>query len=195
MKLTGTKKRILRKRVLESARELYLYPQTDAAVRENLVQRYPGLSVSEVREAFRYLDDKKLARLIGDRGRQSICITPQGIDVLDGSLTVRGVETSNGKLTRLAYLKELRRGILLYCYSFHEFFNEDGEILAEFRQTGFTNLLLEEVRFHMWYLHGKALLQLRKPEIDGEVVFLARITARGMDVIDRNETETGVTHG
>jgi succinate dehydrogenase flavin-adding protein (antitoxin of CptAB toxin-antitoxin module) len=133
-------------------------------------------------------------RIRRDKSRLSVRIEPKGIDLLDGALSVRGVEKSSSRYSRLGYKKEIRRGILVYCYSFHEFFNEDTEILQEFRQSGFSNLLIEEVRYHMWYLNKKSLLELKTPDVEDEVIFLARITARGMDVLDNNESEPGVSH-
>lgn len=194
MKLTAAKKRLLRRQLLQLARELYLHPQSDAAIRESLKPNYPGLTLEQVREIFNYLADKKLVSVMRAGSRLSIRIEPKGIDLLDGALSVRGVEKSSSRYSRLGYKKEIRRGILVYCYSFHEFFNEDTEILQEFRQSGFSNLLVEEVRYHMWYLNKKSLLELKTPDVEDEVIFLARITARGMDVLDNNESEPGVSH-
>ncbi|GMT42514.1 MAG: hypothetical protein IEMM0002_0925 [bacterium] len=194
MKLSGTKKKFLRKHILQQARELYLHPQTDAAITGNLKQRYPGLTPEIVREAFNYLAGKKLAAIFTPKNRLSIQITPGGIDVLDGAVTISGVEPSSSRYARLGYKKELRRVILLYCCNFHEFFNEDAEIHAEFIQSGFSNLLLEEVRFHIWYLAQKSLLELKRVDMDGDLIFMARITPQGMDVIDGSEINVGVSH-
>ena len=194
MKLTAAKKRVLRKQVLQQARELYLHPQTDAAIKASLKQRYQALTLEEVRETFNYLADKELVALLRDKARLSIKITPKGIDLLDGAISVRGVEPASSRFNSLGYKKELRRGILVYCYSFHEFFNEDTEILQEFRQSGFSNILMEEVRFHIWYLEQKSLLETKRLDMHGTVIFLARITAKGMDVVDNNESDVGITH-
>lgn len=194
MKLTAAKKRVLRKQILQQARELYLHPQTDAAIKASLKQRYQALTLEEVRETFNYLAGKELVAVLRDKARLSIKITPKGIDLLDGAISVRGVEPANGRFNSLGYKKELRRGILVYCYSFHDFFNEDTEILQEFRQSGFSNILMEEVRFHIWYLEQKSLLETKRLDMDGTIIFLARITAKGMDVVDNNESDVGVTH-
>ena len=194
MKLTSDKKRVLRKQLLQLARELYLHPQSDAVIKASLKRNIPGLTIEQVRETISYLAEKGLVTELKDKSRRSASITPKGIDVVDGAIAVRGVETSGGHFARLGYKKELRRGILVYCYSFHEFFNEDTEILQEFRQSGFSNLLMEELRFHMWYLGRKSLLELKTPELEDDVLFLARITAKGMDVLDSNETDPGVSH-
>lgn len=194
MKLTAAKKRVLRKQVLQQARELYLHPQTDAAIKASLKQRYQALTLEEVRETFNYLADKELVAVLRDKARLSIKITPKGIDLLDGAISVRGVEPASSRFNSLGYKKELRRGILVYCYSFHDFFNEDTEILQEFRQSGFSNILMEEVRFHIWYLGRKSLLETKRLDMDGTIIFLARVTAKGMDVVDNNESDVGVTH-
>lgn len=194
MKLSGAKKKLLRKHVLQQARELYLHPQTDVAITESLKNRYPDLAPEQTGEAFHYLAEKNLAKVINRKNRLLVQITPSGIDVLDGAETLRGLEPSSSRYARLGYKKEFRRGILLYCSSFHEFFNEDTEIHAEFRQSGFSNLLIEEVRFHMWYLAEKSFLELKKVDMDGDLIFMARITARGMDIADGNDTDTGISH-
>jgi len=194
MKLTAAKKRVLRKQLLQLARELYLHPQSDAAIKASLKRNCPGLTLEHIRETIRYLAEKELVSVVKDKSRLSASITPKGIDLIDGAITVRGIETSSGRFARLGYKKELRRGILVYCYSFHEFFNEDTEILQEFRQSGFSNLLMEELRFHMWYLGQKSLLELKTPEMEGDAFFLARITAKGMDVLDNNDSDPGVSH-
>ena len=194
MKLTAAKKKVLRKQLLQLARELYLHPQSDAAIKASLIRNIPGLTIEQVRETISYLAEKELVSQVKDKSRLSASITVKGIDVIDGAVPVRGIQTSSGHFTRLGYKKELRRGILVYCYSFREFFNEDTEILQEFRQSGFSNLLMEELRFHMWYLGQKSLIELKTPEIEGGVLFLARITAKGMDVLDNNEPDPGVSH-
>lgn len=194
MKLTAAKKRVLRKQLLQLARELYLHPQSDAAIKASLKRNCPGLTLEEVRETIRYLAEKELLSVVKDKSRLSASITPKGIDVIEGAVPVRGIQSSSGRFARLGYKKELRRGILAFCYSFHEFFNEDTEILQEFRQSGFSNLLMEELRFHMWYLGQKSLLELKTPEMEGDALFLARITAKGMDVQDNNDSDPGVSH-
>lgn len=194
MKLTAEKKRVLRKQLLQLTRELYLHPQSDAAIKASLKRNIPGLTIEQVRETIGYLAEKGLVTELKDKSRLSASITPKGIDVIEGAVSVRGIQTSSGRFARLGYKKELRRGILIYCYSFHEFFNEDTEILQEFRQSGFSNLLMEEMRFHMWYLGEKSLLELKTPEIEGDALFLARITAKGMDVLDNYVSDPGVSH-
>ncbi|MFQ5432929.1 MAG: hypothetical protein ACE5EN_10535 [Nitrospinota bacterium] len=194
MKLTAEKKRVLRKQLLQLTRELYLHPQSDAAIKASLKRNIPGLTIEQVRETIGYLAEKGLVTELKDKSRLSASITPKGIDVIEGAVSVRGIQTSSGRFARLGYKKELRRGILIYCYSFHDFFNEDTEILQEFRQSGFSNLLMEEMRFHMWYLGEKSLLELKTPEIEGDALFLARITAKGMDVLDNYVSDPGVSH-
>ena len=191
--LNAAKKRVLRKHLLQLARELYLHPQTDRAIASNLKTRFPALSLEHVQELFNYLEQKELVLLRKNGSTSSIQITPAGIDVLDGAVTVRGVEASSGQYTKLEYQKELRRKILSYCNSFQEYFNEDTEILEEFRESGFSNLLLEEIRFHLWYLDRKSLLTLNTYSVGGEQVFMARITAKGIDVIENGASEAGVS--
>jgi hypothetical protein len=83
----------------------------------------------------------------------------------------------------------------MYCYTFRDIFNEDAEIHSEFRASGFSNLLIEEVRFHMWYLTHKKCLELKTPELAGDLVFMARITADGVDVVENSRTDAGISHG
>jgi len=191
--LNAAKKRVLRKHLLQQARELYLHPQTDRAIASNLKTRFPALSMEHVQELFNYLEQKELVLLRKTGTSCSIQITPAGVDVLDGAITVRGVEASSAKFTRLEYQKELRRKIMSYCNSFQEYFNEDTEILEEFRESGFSNLLLEEIRFHLWYLDRKSLLTLNTFSVGGDQIFMARITAKGIDVIENSAEEPGVS--
>jgi hypothetical protein len=193
--LNAAKKRVVRKHILQIARELYLHPQTGRAIASNLKTRFPALSLEHVHELFNYLAGKELVLLRENRSALSVQITPKGIDLLDGAITVRGVEPSSAQFTRLEYKKEVRRKILAYCNSFQEYFNEDTELLDEFRESGFSNLLIEEIRFHLWYLNQKSMLDLKTFAVGGEQVFMARITPRGIDVIECNETDPGVSDG
>lgn len=193
--LNSAKKRVVRKHILQLTRELYLHPQTDRAIASNLRPRFPALALEHLHELFNYLAGKELVVLRKNRSALSVQITPKGIDLLDGAITVRGVEPSSAQFTRLEYKKEVRRKILAYCNSFQEYFNEDTEILEEFRESGFFNLLMEEVRFHLWYLNQKSMLDLKTYSVGGEQVFMARITAKGIDVIENNETDPGVSDG
>ena len=188
-----SKKKILRKQILQQARELYLCPQTDRSIVENLKERYPALTIEQVRELFGYLEKKGLMELHTHRSGESGTITAKGIDALDGAITVRGVEGSPAQYTRLSYKRDLRRRILAYCYSFQEFFNEDTEILEEFRESGYSHILLEEVRFHLHYLNLKELLTLKSVSLGGDMVSMARITANGIDIVEGNGSDAGVS--
>lgn len=188
------KTRLIRKHILQLARELYLHPQTDRSVRENLMGHFHDITADDVRGHFLYLAENGLLHLRKNRQELLAQVTPKGIDVLDGAREVRGVERANPQLGRLSYKKEIRRGILLYCYTFRGLFNEDAEIHAEFKSTGFSNLLMEEVRFHIWYLRHKGYLELKTPDLGGDRVFMARITADGVEIIENHRADEGITH-
>ncbi len=192
---TAAKSRLIRKHILQLARELYLHPQTDTAVSENLRAQFHDITSESVRNHFIYLADNGLLSLTKKRNSVSVQIRPKGIDVLDGTLSVKGVEPSNPQLARLTYKKEIRHGILMYCNTFRDIYNEDAEIHSEFRSSGFSNILIEEVRFHIWYLFNKGFLELKTPELAGDRVFMARITADGVDIIENNSTDAGVSNG
>ncbi len=192
--MNAAKKRLIRKHILELSRELYLHPITDRAITENIKERHPNLTKACVREHIHYLAAKDMAVLHKKKNTQSIGITTRGIDVLDGAINVRGVEPSDSQSTRLSYKKELRRGILLYCNSFKESYNEDSEIHAEFRASGFKNLILEEIRFHTWYLEQKKFLEVKSYSAVGGLIFLARITADGIDLLENTITDAGVSN-
>lgn len=187
------KKKVVRKHILQQASDLYLHPLADRTVVANLKNRFPALALEHVRELSGYLEQKELIVLRKSRSGLSLQITAKGIDVLDGAVKVRGVEPACTRFTRLEYKKDIRRGILSYCYSFQEFFNEDTEILEDFRESGFSNLLLEEIRFHIWYLSQKTLLDLKTYSLGGDQVFMARITAKGIDTAENGASEPGVS--
>ncbi len=190
----SVKARLLRKHILQLARELYLHPHSGISMAENLKAHFHDLNAEAVSGHFLYLADTGLLLLRKNRQGMSVQITPKGIDVLDGAVAVRGVEPGDPQLARLSYKKELRRGILHYCYSFRDSFNEDAEMQAEFRTAGFSNLLIEEVRFHMWYLRHKDYLCLQTPSIGGDMVFMAKITPAGVDVVEQAKKDPGITH-
>ena len=191
--LNTSKKRVVRKHILQLAGELYLHPQTDKAIASNLKARFPALTLEHVQELFNYLAAKGLVVIRENRSALSVQITPMGIDLLDGAIAVRGVESSSAQFAKLEYKKEIRRKILSYCNSFQEYFNEDTEIRDEFRESGFLNLLIEEIRFNLWYLNQKSMLDLKTFSVGGEQVFMARITPKGIDVIENNEADPGVS--
>ena len=58
MMLTASKKRVLRKQLLQLTRELYLHPQSDAAIKTSLKRNIPGLTIEQVRETIAYLAEK-----------------------------------------------------------------------------------------------------------------------------------------
>jgi len=189
--LNGAKKRKIRKQILQQASDLYLHPLPDRVIAENLKPRFPTLTSKDIVNLATYLEKKNLITLRKSKSGQLIQITAEGIDVLDGSLIARGVEPSNKRLTKLEYKKEIRREIISYCYSFQEFFNEDSEILEEFRKNGFANLLLEEIRFHLWYLNQKNLVDLKTFSVGGEQLFMVRLTAKGIETMENGRQENG----
>ncbi len=191
---SNAKARQLRKHILQLARELYLHPQSGAAMAENLKAHAHDADADAVTGHLLYLADCGLLSLRKSGRQLSVQVTPKGIDVLDGALAVRGVAPGDPHLSHLPYKKELRRGILLYCYNFRDSFNEDAEIQAEFRAAGFSNLLAEEVRFHIWYLCQKGYLDLKTPHLAGDLLFMAKITADGVDVVENARKDPGISH-
>ncbi len=187
--LNVAKKKVVRKHILQQASDLYLHPLTDRAIVANLKNRFSALTIEHARELFDYLQQKGLVTLRKTWSAHSIQVTTKGIDLLDGAIKVRGIEASCREFAKLEYKKEIRRGILAYCYSFQTFFNEDTEILEEFRDSGFLNLLLEEIRFHIWYLGQNELLEIKSFSLGGDQVFMARLTAKGVDVVENSSSE------
>jgi len=191
--LTASKKRVVRRHILQQACDLYLHPLSDTVILANLKARFPALHAGHIRDLCGYMEQKELVSIRRRKNGLAIQITAKGVDVLDGAVKVRGVEPPSVRYTRLENKKEIRRGILAYCYSFQDYYNEDSEILAEFRNFGFSNLLMEEVRFHIWYLNQKSLINLKTFNFGGDPVFMVRVTARGMDVVEENIAEPGVS--
>lgn len=189
-----SKARLIRRHLLQLARELYLHPQRDVTMAENLKGQFHDIDTETIQNHFLYLAERGLLAARRTKNGMSAQITAKGIDVLDGAAAERGVEPTSPHASRLAYKKEIRRVVLQYCYTFRESFNEDAEIMAEFASSGFSNLLPDEVRFHMWYLRHKGCLELKTPTIAGEMVFMAKITADGVDVVEQNRKEPGISH-
>ncbi len=191
--LTASKKQVVRRHILQQACDLYLHPLSDTVILTNLQARFPALRAVHIRDLCGYMERKELVSIRKRKTGLAIQITAKGVDVLDGAVKVRGIESPSVRYTRLENKKEIRRGILAYCYSFQDYYNEDSEILAEFRNSGFSNLLMEEIRFHIWYLHQKSLVSLKTFSIGGDPVCMVRVTAAGMDVVEKSVAEPGVS--
>ncbi len=185
--------RSLRKKALHLLADLYLYPQSASALASALRLRDPYIDRQKVRDCFSYLEKKGYVsiRRAGD-GKVKAIITSSGIDLVDGAVHDSGVLPARPNFTSQMTRKEIRKGVLSFLRQFPDSFNGDDEILAQLKELGLVDLMMDQVRFHIWYLSGKKLLEMKTSSLRDELVYYARITARGMDLLDGSIEDPGV---
>ena len=185
--------RNLRKQVLAIALDLYLFPQSSRSITHGLRKQYPTLTEERVRDCFYYLEKKGYLKTTKRKERHTTAtITAQGVDLAEGAIADKGVLPARLDAAGLTVKRDIRARILAYCRAFPDSFSADDEILAELMELGFDAVLMEQIRFHIWYLAGKGMLDMRTHPLRSDLVFMARITAKGMDVIDGAITDPGV---
>ncbi|VAX21096.1 hypothetical protein MNBD_NITROSPINAE02-500 [hydrothermal vent metagenome] len=185
--------RSLRKKVLKTLADLYLYPQSGGALASALRSRHPYIDRQKVRDCFSYLEKKGYVSVSRARdGKVKAIITSKGIDLADGAVQDSGVLPARPNFTSLMTRKEIRKSVLSFLRQFPDSFNGDDEILAELKELGLVDLIMDQVRFHIWYLSGKKLLEMKTSSLRDELVYYARITARGMDLLDGGLVDPGV---
>lgn len=187
-----------RKLVLSALYDLYLFPQSDTSIAQALTAGpLADIGKESVRDCFVYLEKKGYVAL--QRGASKTVtarITAFGVDIVEGATKDRGILQVSATLTGLAGRKTARRAILAYCRQFPESYNGDDEIHSEFEELGLGHIMFDQIRFHLWYLSGKNLVELKTQPLAGDVVYLARITATGIDLLDGAVTDPGVfSHG
>lgn len=186
--------RSLRKHALAMLAGLHMFPQAETALISALLPRFPGLDAKKMRDCLAYLEKKGYVAVnTADSGPRSAQITPAGMDVCDGAVHDHGVLPAQPGLTGLLVKRAIRAGVLAFCRQCPEAFNGDDEIHQDLIDQGMENLLIEQVRHHIWYLARKGLLELRTHPANGDLVHLVRITARGMDMTDGLLADPGVT--
>ena len=187
-----------RKLILTALYDLYLFPQSDRAIASALRSIEKEIASDEnVKDCLIYLEKKGLVTLQkGISNKVTARISASGVDIVEGASKDRGILSANPSLTGLATRRASRRFILSYCRQFPESFNGDDEIHAEFAERGLPHILIDQLRFHLWYLSGKNVVELKTQPVAGDVVYLARITAAGIDLLDGAISDPGVaSHG
>jgi hypothetical protein len=197
--MAGDKKRFrtlaLRKSLLGVIAELYLFPQTAEGLREALASQFARLDIEKVLDCFSYLEKKGYIKTGRAKGKNmSAAITAGGIDLVEGAVTDRGVLPASADFTGLSLKRSVRTGILNYCRQFPDSFNGDDEILAELKDLGMGALIIEQVRYNIWYLSEKGFVDLKTHPLRSDLVFLARITATGIDLVEGAVNDPGVNH-
>ncbi|MBI5816683.1 MAG: hypothetical protein HZB29_13860 [Nitrospinae bacterium] len=185
----------VRKSALELLAGLYMFPQKDASLAASLKPRFPGLVQKDVKDCLSYLG-KKGYLSVHRTGRRpaTFQITPLGIDIVDGALNDQGIIPTRPDPAALMAKKAVRSGVVAYCRQYPESFNGDDEIHIDLLDQGMERLLLDDVRYHIWYLAGKEYLEMKTHPASNGVIYLARITARGMDLADGVLSDAGVTN-
>ncbi|MBI4827235.1 MAG: hypothetical protein HY804_00195 [Nitrospinae bacterium] len=185
--------RAIRKEIVALLAQLYLFPQTVRALTAALGARFPGLEQDAARDALMYLEKKGYIRLAqGQGGRTTARVTPKGIDLADGAISDDAISPIRPGPAALALARQTRLLILAYCRRFPEAWNGDDEILAETSPILAGAVSLDQVRYHLWYLAGKGCLEMKTRAHLRDVVVMARITARGMDLLDGATEDPGV---
>ncbi|MBF0292016.1 MAG: hypothetical protein HQK86_07640 [Nitrospinae bacterium] len=186
--------RSLRKQALTMLAGLYIFPQAETALVNALRPRFPGLDAKILRDCLAYLEKKGYVTVnTADSGLRSVQITPAGVDLSDGAVSDHGVLSAQPGLTGLLVKRAIRSGVLAFCRQCPEAFNGDDEIHQDLVDQGMESLLVDQVRYHIWYLAKKGLLEMRTHPANGDMVYLARITASGMDMADGMLADPGVT--
>jgi hypothetical protein len=186
--------RSLRKQALAMLAGLYMFPQAESALASALRPRFPELDANRLRDCLAYLEKKAYVTVnTTDSGLRSVQITPAGIDLSDGAVTDQGILPAQPGLTGLIVKRAIRAGVLAFCRQCPEAFNGDDEIHQDLLDQGMESLLVDQVRYHIWYLAKKGLLDMRTHPANGDMVYLARITASGMDMADGMLADPGVT--
>lgn len=186
--------RSLRKQALAMLAGLYMFPQAEAALAKALKPRFPELDARKLRDCLAYLEKKDYVAVnTAESGLRSVQITPAGIDLADGAVTDQGVLPSRPGLTGLLVKRAIRSGVLAFCRQCPEAFNGDDEIHQDLIDQGMESLMVDQVRYHIWYLAKKGLLEMRAHPANGDIIYLARITASGMNMADGLLADPGVT--
>lgn len=173
--------------------DLYLFPQPARAIAQGLQKQFPGFGEEQALDCFSYLEKKGYVRTEKRKdGQRTAAVTAEGIDLVEGAVADRGVLAAAPEFSGLAIKKEIRGGALSYCRMFPDCYNGDDEILAELRDMGFRTLAMDQVRHQLWYLSLKKFVELKTRPLGRDVVFMARITGRGIDVVEGAISDPGV---
>jgi hypothetical protein len=184
--------RRLRRSVLALLSDLYLFPQTDRLIAGALRDDTPGLTVETVRSALAYLSKKGYVDAPHSGPALVARITAAGVDVAEGAVVDRGILAARPSFSGLSFKRQARRWILAYCAQFPNAWNADDEIHAEFAERGGGPMTLEQVRVGVWYLAGKGYVEMRTQPVAGEIAYLSRITAEGIDLVEGVDADPGV---
>lgn len=184
--------RALRKRILTILYDLYLFPQPEEALLYVLRKLNPSVTEKKVRALITYLEKKNYLKTRRKDGVvNSVRITSLGVDIVEGAVKDRGILFTPIELSGLVAKNGIRKAILQFLAQYPESFNGDDEILAELYELGMRDVHLDEARFHLWYLAGKGLVDMKTHPLGGDMVYCAKITALGTDVVDGNSKDSG----
>ncbi len=189
-----TQARALRKRLLTVLYDLYLFPQPAGSLVYVLRELNPSVTEKKVHALVAYLEKKNYVAIKRKDGAvNSVRITSLGADVVEGAIQDRGVLPAWTELSGLVAKKGIRKAVLMFLAQYPESFSGDDEILAELYELGMRDVHLDEARFHIWYLSGKALVEMKTHPLSGDMVYCAKITALGTDVVEGHAKDSGVT--
>ncbi len=186
--------RSLRKQILTVLYDLYLFPQSDRGLAAVLKGRNSSVDIEKVKDCFTYLEKKGYVVTTG-RSREGdvlASVTALGVDMVEGAIKDRGILPSDHELAGLSVKKEVRRVILAFLRLYPESFNADDEIVAELRELGMGAVFIDQVRFHIWYLSEKKLVEMKTHQMRFDIIHFARITALGMDLLEGSVSDHGV---
>lgn len=179
--------------ILSALNEVYIFPQSERALLAAITELKPDLTERDVRAGLTYLEKKGYATIHnGPDGERSARVSSDGVDLAEGAARDRGIAILKFNPRELRLKRALRHSILSYLSWFPESYSSDDEMLDEFQKSFGLTPTLDQIRFGIWYLFGKSLIEMKTRHLFGDFIYLARITARGIDILDGTESDPGV---
>ncbi|MFW2331141.1 MAG: hypothetical protein ACN4E2_02440 [Nitrospinota bacterium] len=189
-----TRLKRLRRLILSILNDLYLFPQSERLIKSTVQEQFSNTTTKEIRDCFTYFSKRNYIDITGSNDDLLTAkITAKGVDIAQGSIIGKAILTSHLASSRLKLKKAIRSKILEYCSWYPESFNSDDEIHSELQDQNGSRISLESVRMDIWYLSEKCYTEMRTQPIFGDFIYLARITAKGINLVEQAISDPGVS--
>ncbi len=177
--------------ILRIANDLYRHAHPDVVMQEALSEVNQDAPRNNIRDHFEYLANLDPPALIvakiEDHDMWTARITPAGVDIITGAVSVPGVRSADPIAESLRIKSDTRRGILAHLNDKPTKHVEDVDLVEQFVADSFFAIDLPEIQYQLWYLEGKGLVKTEEIKIGKARNVTAKITPAGTDV-DNGET-------
>lgn len=190
-----------RLRILQILAGMFEHAVSDKVMKESLEQYGVNLSKKDICKEYEYLTALDIdggappiiVNKIEEHNMWTARITAVGIDLVFGASSTPGVRPANPAIENLAFKKDIRRGILSHLNERRGKFVDDFDISEAFVRDSYIHVTTSDMQFHIWYLADKNYVEIFESHITANTDVRARITPDGINLVEENATDIGVT--